>query len=55
MLIEGDSSLAVTMVTGLLLIGALVLKVMFERNFRASWAARMRQLRSPLSHLGRPG
>jgi ribose/xylose/arabinose/galactoside ABC-type transport system permease subunit len=55
MLIEGRSSLAVTMVTGLVLIGALVLKVLFERNFRASWAARMRQLRAPLSHLGRPG
>jgi ribose/xylose/arabinose/galactoside ABC-type transport system permease subunit len=55
MLLSGHSSLAVTMVTGLVLIGALVIKVSLERDFRTSWAARMRQLRSPLTHLGRPG
>lgn len=46
MLIEGDSSLTVTMVTGLVLIGALVVKISLERNFRQSWAARMRRLRT---------
>jgi ribose/xylose/arabinose/galactoside ABC-type transport system permease subunit len=55
MLLSGDSSLAVTMVTGLVLIGALVLKISLERNSRELWRARVRQLRAPLAHLGRPG
>ena len=46
MLIEGDSSLSVTMVTGLLLIAALVLKFSFERNFRPLLANRLDRLRS---------
>ncbi len=45
MLIEGDSSLSITMITGLVLIGALVLKFAFQRNFRQRWNARMRRLR----------
>jgi ribose/xylose/arabinose/galactoside ABC-type transport system permease subunit len=50
MLIEGDSSLSITMITGLVLIGALVIKVVFERNFRERMTARMRRLQtlSPL-------
>jgi ribose/xylose/arabinose/galactoside ABC-type transport system permease subunit len=46
MLIEGDSSLSITMITGLVLIGALVIKVVFERNFRERMTARMRRLRA---------
>jgi ribose/xylose/arabinose/galactoside ABC-type transport system permease subunit len=48
MLIEGDSSLSITMITGLVLIGALVVKFAFERNFRQRMNARMRRLRAPL-------
>ena len=46
MLIEGDSSLSVTMVTGLVLIGALVIKFAFERNLRQRVSARMQRLRT---------
>ena len=46
MLTEGDSSLSVTMVTGLVLIGALVIKFAFERNLRHRVSARMRRLRT---------
>ena len=46
MLTEGDSSLSVTMVTGLVLIGALVIKFAFERNLRQRVGARMRRLRT---------
>jgi ribose/xylose/arabinose/galactoside ABC-type transport system permease subunit len=46
MLIEGDSSLSITMITGLVLIGALVIKVVFERNFRERLTARMQRLRT---------
>ncbi len=46
MLIEGDSSLSITMITGLVLIGALVLKFAFEQNFRQRLDARMRRLRT---------
>ncbi len=46
MLIEGDSSLAITMITGLVLIGALVIKFAFERNLRQRLAARMQRLRT---------
>jgi len=46
MLIEGDSSLSITMVTGLVLIGALVLKFAFERNLRQRLTARMQRLRT---------
>jgi AI-2 transport system permease protein len=46
MLIEGDSSLSVTMVTGLVLIGALVIKFAFERNLRQRLGARMQRLRT---------
>jgi AI-2 transport system permease protein len=54
MLIEGDSSLSITMITGLVLIGALVIKVVFERNFRERMAARLDRLRS-LRPPGSPG
>jgi ribose/xylose/arabinose/galactoside ABC-type transport system permease subunit len=54
MLIEGDSSLSITMITGLVLIGALVIKVIFERNFRERLTARMQRLRTS-SILGTPG
>jgi ribose/xylose/arabinose/galactoside ABC-type transport system permease subunit len=46
MLIEGESSLAVTMVTGLVLIGALVIKFAFERDLRQRFGARMQRLRT---------
>jgi ribose/xylose/arabinose/galactoside ABC-type transport system permease subunit len=48
MLIEGDSSLSITMVTGLVLIGALVLKFAFERNHgvRERLNARLHRLTS---------
>ena len=46
MLIEGDSSLSITMITGLVLIGALVIKVVFERNFRERMTARMQSLQT---------
>jgi ribose/xylose/arabinose/galactoside ABC-type transport system permease subunit len=46
MLIEGDSSLSITMITGLVLIGALVIKVVFERNFRERMTARMQRLQT---------
>jgi ribose/xylose/arabinose/galactoside ABC-type transport system permease subunit len=46
MLIEGDSSLSVTMVTGLVLIGALVVKFAFERNLKQRFNARMLRLRT---------
>jgi len=46
MLIEGDSSLSITMITGLVLIGALVVKVVFEQNFRERMTARMHRLRT---------
>jgi AI-2 transport system permease protein len=46
MLIEGDSSLSITMITGLVLIGALVIKFAFERNFRPRLSARMQRLRT---------
>jgi len=46
MLIEGDSSLSITMITGLVLIGALVIKFAFERNFRQQMRARMHRLRA---------
>jgi AI-2 transport system permease protein len=46
MLIEGDSSLSITMITGLVLIGALVLKFAFERNLRQRLNARMHRLLS---------
>jgi AI-2 transport system permease protein len=46
MLIEGDSSLSITMITGLVLIGALVIKFAFERNFRPRLSARMHRLRT---------
>jgi len=46
MLIEGDSSLSVTMITGLVLIGALVIKFAFERNLRQRLSARMQRLRT---------
>jgi len=55
MLLAGESSLAVTMVTGLVLIGALVLKISLERNRRELWAARIRQLQGPIARWGRPG
>ena len=48
MLIEGDSSLSITMITGLVLIGALVVKFAFERNFRQRMSARMLRRRTPL-------
>jgi ribose/xylose/arabinose/galactoside ABC-type transport system permease subunit len=54
MLIEGDSSLSVTMVTGLVLIGALVIKVIFERSFLERLTARMQRLRV-LRPPGSPG
>jgi ribose/xylose/arabinose/galactoside ABC-type transport system permease subunit len=44
MLIEGDSSLSVTMVTGLVLIGALVIKFSFERGSRELLTARLARL-----------
>ena len=44
LLIAGYSSLTVTMVTGLLLIGALVLKVSLERDTSRSLSARLRRL-----------
>ncbi|HUD36331.1 MAG TPA: ABC transporter permease [Streptosporangiaceae bacterium] len=46
MLIEGYSSLTITMVTGLVLIGALVLKISLERNSRQLLAARLQRLRT---------
>jgi ribose/xylose/arabinose/galactoside ABC-type transport system permease subunit len=46
-LIEGDSSLSITMITGLVLIGALVIKFAFERNFRQRLSTRMLLLRNP--------
>jgi len=46
MLIEGDSSLSITMITGLVLIGALVIKFAFERNFRQRMSARLHRFRS---------
>jgi AI-2 transport system permease protein len=46
MLTEGDSSLSVTMVTGLVLIGALVIKFAFERNLRQRASARLQRLRT---------
>ena len=46
MLIEGDSSLSITMITGLVLIGALVIKFAFERNFRQQMRTRMHRLRA---------
>ena len=46
MLIEGDSSLSITMITGLVLIGALVVKFAFERNLRQRLAARLHRLRT---------
>jgi ribose/xylose/arabinose/galactoside ABC-type transport system permease subunit len=46
MLIEGDSSLFITMITGLVLIGALVIKFAFERNFRQRLSARLHRLRA---------
>lgn len=46
MLIEGDSSLSITMITGLVLIGALVLKFAFERNLRQRLNERMHRLLS---------
>ena len=45
MLIEGDSSLSVTMVTGLVLIGALVVKFSIERSSAQLLAARLNRLR----------
>jgi ribose/xylose/arabinose/galactoside ABC-type transport system permease subunit len=45
MLIEGDSSLSITMITGLVLIGALVIKFAFEANFRQRISARIRRFR----------
>lgn len=48
MLIEGNSSLSITMITGLVLIGALVVKFAFERNFRPRLNARLLRLRTPL-------
>jgi len=55
MLLSGDSSLAVTMVTGLVLIGALVLKISLERNNRELLAARMRQIQGSFLRPERPG
>ena len=46
MLIEGDSSLSITMITGLVLIGALVIKFAFERNFRQRMSARLHRFRA---------
>jgi ribose/xylose/arabinose/galactoside ABC-type transport system permease subunit len=46
MLIEGDSSLSITMITGLVLIGALVIKFAFEANFRQRMSARLHRLRA---------
>lgn len=46
MLIEGDSSLSITMITGLVLIGALVIKFAFERNFRQRMSARLHRFRT---------
>jgi len=46
MLIEGDSSLSITMITGLVLIGALVIKFAFERNLRQRMSARMQRFRT---------
>ena len=46
MLIEGDSSLSITMITGLVLVGALVLKFAFEANLRQRLNARLRRLRT---------
>jgi ribose/xylose/arabinose/galactoside ABC-type transport system permease subunit len=46
MLIEGDSSLSITMITGLVLIGALVIKFAFERNLRQQLNARLHRLRT---------
>jgi len=46
MLIEGDSSLSITMITGLVLVGALVVKFSFERNLRQRLDIRLRRLRT---------
>lgn len=46
MLIEGDSSLSITMITGLVLIGALVVKFAFEQNLRERLSARVYRLRT---------
>jgi ribose/xylose/arabinose/galactoside ABC-type transport system permease subunit len=46
MLIEGDSSLSITMITGLVLIGALVIKFAFERNLRERLHDRLHRLRT---------
>ena len=46
MLIEGNSSLSITMITGLVLIGALVIKFAFERNLRQQLNARLNRLRT---------
>ncbi|MGH3192094.1 MAG: ABC transporter permease [Streptosporangiaceae bacterium] len=46
MLIEGNSSLSITMITGLVLIGALVIKFAFERNLRQRMSARMHRFRT---------
>jgi ribose/xylose/arabinose/galactoside ABC-type transport system permease subunit len=46
MLIEGYSSLSITMITGLVLIGALVIKFAFERNLRQRLNARLHRLRT---------
>jgi AI-2 transport system permease protein len=54
MLIEGNSSLTITMVTGLVLIGALVLKISLERNFRQALAVRLQRLRTWHPSLSRP-
>ena len=54
MLIEGNSSLTITMVTGLVLIGALILKIFLVRNFRQLWSARMQRLRTRHPFLAPP-
>jgi AI-2 transport system permease protein len=54
MLIEGNSSLTITMVTGLVLIGALVIKISLERNSRQVLAARIQRLRAWPSPRPRP-
>jgi ribose/xylose/arabinose/galactoside ABC-type transport system permease subunit len=46
MLIEGDSSLSITMITGLVLIGALVIKFAFERDLRQRLNARLQRFRT---------
>lgn len=46
MLIEGYSSLSITMITGLVLISALVIKFAFERDLRHRMSARMHRLRT---------